>query len=190
MELNKFLYLAPGEYDFPASLLFTTKLVDILETNPPKGLRWKYHEIQDKGHVPFAWLNLGLTELYRHYNFPISRFIAEGEAGLSDHLADLAREFKTDLSENDVFTVRDYVNKICYLIAKGRFDDAIAVGNRGLTQYPGSVTLEYRIGQAYLFSGDNAKALEVLNGSFAREKDDIMKGLIKLYINQAEAGMP
>jgi predicted alpha/beta superfamily hydrolase len=187
-EMEKSLYISLGEYDIPASLLFARKLAVVLEAASIEGLRWDYYEIPDKGHVPFSWLNLGLTELYRHYNFPISRFIAEGEESLSAHLEGLAREFKADLSHNDVFTVTDYSNKICYLIAKGRFEEAIRVARRGLLQYPGSVRLEYRMGQAYLFSGDKTQALEVLNAALAREQDDIMKGLLKLYIDQAEAG--
>lgn len=88
-EMEKFLYLAPGEFDFPGSLLFTRRLVAVLEATPIEGLRWENNEIPHKGHVPFSWLNLGLTELYSQYNFPISRFMSEGEDDIINGLIQL-----------------------------------------------------------------------------------------------------
>jgi predicted alpha/beta superfamily hydrolase len=150
---GKFLYIAHGNGDAYEDnfKVGSDKIDSILQKRNIAGLRWQFKSMDNDSHGTTALEGIfkGLIALYRELTIPdkqISAFYKDHQISFFDHLKGYyeAASQWSGLS----LPMADDINNVgynCYYAGKN--DDAVAVLNYGLTQYPDNVNLYDSIGE-------------------------------------------
>ena len=155
--LRGFFYMTMGN-EGGAMLAGAWEMAGIMEEHGPPFFKWHFELMEEETHgsIPHRTTYDGLEKLYDGWSVEnVSRTIAQkGIAAIDDHYASLSTRFGYDIAPPEMV-----INQAGYaLMGQEKLDEAIAVFERNINDFPGSANVYDSAGDAYKTKGDVKKA--------------------------------
>ncbi len=148
-EINATLYISLGREPGPIDDAFH-QFKQALTRNPPKGLEWEAHQMEDEDHgsVVLRSHYSGLRKVYDGWQMPRdpdTGVVAGGLKGVEDHYGKLSKKFG--------FTIpvpEPLMNQVGYqLLFAEKSEEAIAAFKTNVERYPNSANVYDSLAEAY-----------------------------------------
>ena len=154
LSLKKYLFMTYSQGDGKNIRSSTDKLVNILETNTPRELKWKFSFMPNDSHN-----STPIRSVYDGLEFLFSRWAYLGE----DDAEKLAQYYQA-LSEKFGFECKPTEDAVASrgrnLIRKGNIPEAIRVYQYNVQMYPFSAEAYKNLGDAYMKAGNKELAIK------------------------------
>lgn len=133
------------------------ELIDLLQEKKPGGLLWKHQLFGEETHgsVPLLAEYFGLKFIFEGFRLP-AKDQTWTAADLADHYEGFSRQLGISFPPPErLLTMTAY-----FRLANNRFDEAVALYELAIVNYPKNYTFHRQLGDAVLQLGDQTKALE------------------------------
>ena len=179
-DLDKSLYVTLG--DEPDYVETLDRFVGLLEAAKESGLRWEYVVMENDEHMstPLKSLYQGLEMIYTGWMFPGD--ISDADIpSLEAHYRGLSDRFGFEILIPEAL-----LNQLGYLLmAREKYDEAIAAFKININNYPGSANVYDSLGECY--EAMNKLSLARVNYGKAYERgqeiEDPNTGIYKLHLD-------
>ncbi len=156
---RSFYYMTLGN-EGGAMLAGTWGLAGIFEEHAPLGLKWHFELMKEETHgsIPLRSIYNGLEMMYDGWSIEnlFSTVMHDGIEGVDNHFEQLSMRFGYDIQ-----TPEAIINQAGYiLLGEERFDRAIQVLERNVTNFPDSPNVYDSLGDALKAKGETVKAKE------------------------------